>query len=522
MLSILTSAVLFILILGILVVVHEFGHFATAKRFGVEAPEFGIGLPPRLFVFWRMGGWIEIQGERIAVPRNFKLPEELKAGDYVRYKTESGENRKVLTGLDLIPADEAVESFASRVQNVDHGTIFTLNALPIGGFVRMSGEDDPTAPNALAAKPAWQRTIVLVAGVTMNFILAYLTFLALTMGLPHPVVGATTQVLAAQTDMPAAQAGVQAGDTIVSVNGVNIQDNRPAMLDQLKANCGKPVQVGVQRPDPKGGLQNLTLTIAPQAQSDGSCLLGVQINQAIGQPVTAVAPGSLAEQIGIKPGDGLARVGAFELYAPGNTFFLHQPTIDELAKYIQANSLVPTILPVVVVRDSRPITLKVKIPEHVDSQQATLGLTLAPYLNLPQAASEAGSQMAFAVSLLPRAFVGIANGIAHGTDTGVGGPIRIYQAVQEGTPIGGLPFIVSLFANLGLNLAILNLLPFPGLDGGRLAFVILEVLRGGRKVDARVEGIVHLIGFVVLIVFILFVSYGDVQHLLSGKSAFSP
>ncbi len=115
MLSAPITIALVILILGVLVVVHEFGHFVTAKRFGVEAPEFGIGLPPRLLTFWKMGGWIEIQGKRIQIPRNFRLPEDLKAGDFVRYKTRTEKGKEILTGLDVIPAEEAAESFASRI-----------------------------------------------------------------------------------------------------------------------------------------------------------------------------------------------------------------------------------------------------------------------------------------------------------------------------------------------------------------------------------------------------------------------
>jgi regulator of sigma E protease len=75
---------------------------------------------------------------------------------------------------------------------------------------------------------------------------------------------------------------------------------------------------------------------------------------------------------------------------------------------------------------------------------------------------------------------------------------------------------------LSLNLAIFNLLPFPGLDGGRLAFVVLEMLRGGRKVDPRKEGLIHLIGLMVLIALIVFVSYSDVTRWLAGKTPFSP
>jgi regulator of sigma E protease len=540
------TIVLFVVILGILVLVHELGHFVTAKWFGVEAPEFGIGFPPRLVTLWRTGGWIQIQGKKIQIPRNFPLPpgpaasafggenhpvegdasnpaSVLTIGSHVTFKTRAEKGREVLAELHVVPPEQAEASFASQVQHIDRGTEFTLNALPVGGFVRLSGEDDPTAENALAARPAWQRAIVLVAGVTMNFVLALLAFFVLAATFPQPIVGATTQVTGFTPNSPAAQAGVRVGDVITSVNGVNVRNNREEMLNVLTPICGHSVQLGIERVDPKLGAQNLTLNLTPQPTNELPCALGVTINQQIGERITNVAPGSLGAQLGLKPGDGLASVGDFQLVPQVSGPNVEMQSVQALTAYLQAHSQVQTTLPVQVIRDGVPLApMKVTIPANISAEQATLGLQLNPYLTLPEAAGDAMGQMGAALSVVPRSLVGIVSSFAHGQDSGVGGPIRIAQAVAEGTPQGGLPFIIILFGTLSLNLAILNLLPFPGLDGGRLAFVILEVLRGGRKVDPRIEGIVHLVGIMVLLAFILFVSYNDVLRLIAGKSAFAP
>jgi regulator of sigma E protease len=180
-------------------------------------------------------------------------------------------------------------------------------------------------------------------------------------------------------------------------------------------------------------------------------------------------------------------------------------------------------MPVYVIRDGKILApVKIKIPEHVDAQQASLGLTFASYRTVPQALGDALYQMGQAVSLLPRTLSGIATGIASGSDTGAAGPIRIGQAIAEGTPMGGLPFLIYLFGNISFSLAVFNLFPIPGLDGARIAFVLLEVIRGGRKLDPKFEGVVNLVGLIVVFAFMLFVSYSDVLHLLSGKSAFTP
>jgi len=96
------------------------------------------------------------------------------------------------------------------------------------------------------------------------------------------------------------------------------------------------------------------------------------------------------------------------------------------------------------------------------------------------------------------------------------GPIGIAQATAQVAQMG-LPFLLQFTAFLSVNLALINLLPFPGLDGGRLAFVLLEALRGGRKIDPEKEGLVHLIGVFILIGLVLVVSYFDILRVSGGS-----
>jgi regulator of sigma E protease len=517
------TVVLFVVILGILVLAHEFGHFVTAKRFGVQVPEFGLGFPPRLLTLWRTSGWIQIQGRTIRIPKDLELPGQLRIGEYVQYAAREEKGYAVLTQLQIVDPVQASARLASPVQKLDRGTIYTLNALPLGGFVRLSGENDPTAPNALAAKPAWQRAIVLVAGVTMNFGLALLAFFVLASAFPQPITAVTTTVVAFSNTSSAARAGARVGDIVLAINGVNVRDNYQALLSQIQSNCGHMVTLEVQRINPTAVTQELTLRATPEASGNLSCALGIYFDRQVGERISGVAPGSLAAQLGLRPGDGLVRVGEFELVSlPGGPVPQMQAA-PALAAYVEAHSHVRTSLSVQVVRNGMPLPpLQLTIPEKLGPSDATLGLTLSPYLSTPEASTQALNQMGTAVGLVPRTLAGILAGLSRGQDIGVGGPIRIAQAVAEGTPSGGLPFIVSLFGILSLNLAIINLLPVPGLDGGRLAFVIVEVLRGGRRINPRVEMVAHAIGMLVLLAFTLFISYNDVIRLLAGKSAFAP
>jgi len=165
--------------------------------------------------FWKTGGSIQIQNKKILIPRTFSLPEQVQIGSWVLYKTEEKKGREILTGITPVENEDRSVAMASQVQGLDRGTIFTLNAIPLGGFVRMSGEDDPTAPNAFASKPAWQRAIILVAGVTMNFILAFLVFMVLAVWVPQTAVAATTTIVGVLPNTPAAQADLRVNDTVI-------------------------------------------------------------------------------------------------------------------------------------------------------------------------------------------------------------------------------------------------------------------------------------------------------------------
>jgi len=150
-----TTALSFIFVLGILVFVHELGHFITAKMAGVKVLEFGLGYPPKL--------WGVKRGE----------------------------------------------------------TEYTINALPLGGFVRLLGEEDPSDPHSLAAQAAWKRLIVMAAGSFMNFVLAIVLF-SVALMIPRELPAGRPQIVQVVPGSPAAQSGLQPGDIIYSVNGRTI------------------------------------------------------------------------------------------------------------------------------------------------------------------------------------------------------------------------------------------------------------------------------------------------------------
>jgi regulator of sigma E protease len=160
------------------------------------------------------------------------------------------------------------------------------------------------------------------------------------------------------------------------------------------------------------------------------------------------------------------------------------------------------------------------IPGKLDAASSDLGLNfdLDPVTALQQSTGLMGT----ALQALPNTLRSIASNLGRGRDPGVVSIVGMTQIVAEATPSGGVPWLLYFLGFLSLNLAILNLLPIPGLDGGRLIFVLAEMIMRGRKLDPQKEGYIHLAGFVFLLMFMAVIVYFDVARLLAGRSPFGP
>ena len=434
------SLIIFIVMLGVLVFVHEFGHFIVAKRLNIPVLEFGFGFPPRL----------KVLGKR----------------------------------------DE---------------TEYTLNAIPVGGFVRLMGEEDPNVAGGFAsAKPA-VRSAVLLAGVTMNLILAFIVFSLTAAVVPPYATVQTTSISAVASNSPAASAGLAKGDTIVAVNGKNVQNDYPALSQVLRANAGHPVTLTVVRSGRTLDPIQVTPRVNPPA---GQGPLGIALDGWLGLTVSSVAPGSVADRAGVRAGDVLV--------------FIVDPQTERALKDQSELAQFTTSHPGWKIdwrlwRDNKllgPIT--VQIPQTVDAQNAALGLDLQTSpIDAPRVAL---GDMWTVVASVPTMVGQLVRGSA--PPNSVVGVIGMAQATNELAQRGGAIALLQFLGLLSLNLAVVNLLPFPGLDGGHLIFVLLEWARGGKKIDAQKEGMVHLVGLAVLLGLMVIISFSDLQRLFSGQSIF--
>ncbi|MGQ9584391.1 MAG: M50 family metallopeptidase [Anaerolineae bacterium] len=341
------TVVAFVVTLGVLVFVHELGHFVAAKRMGIGVEEFGFGYPPRVFTLGRRGG-----------------------------------------------------------------TVYTVNAIPFGGFVRLAGEDNPLVEGGFANAPKWKRLLTLLAGSVMNLVLAVLCF-TLAARFESPVSDGVL-LREVKAGSPAAGAGIQAGDVVLLADGVRLNSSG-ALHDYIYSHLGEEIAFTLRRENPAGAVETVVARVVPRPdppKDEGA--IGVVM-----QPRR-----TWAESL---------------LYGGGMTVMVIWMTLT---------------LPVLLV-------------------QGTLSLGDARPVGPVGIAQLAGGAM------------------QHSLATGWWYPVF---------------FIMGL---ISAALAVTNLLPLPALDGGRIFFLIVEAIRG-KRVNPEKEALVHLVGMVLLIGFMVLITYQDI------------
>ena len=520
----------FVPMLLLLVVVHEFGHFATARRLGVKVLEFGIGFPPRAFGIYtgktrvlidqntrfvnlagvgdlRTGLFVKVasaddpQGNLVA--RVVEAPPPSRGlVDRLRGKGESSEK---------VDPDEYLKH-EGKIRAVDGESflladmLYSMNWTPLGGFVRLAGESNPDVPRSLAGKGVGTRFLVLVAGPLMNALLPIAVFTVLFM-IPQDVLVGQVEVTEVVPGSAAQVAGVQPGDVIVQAGGHTI-DNQPSLIRAINLNGGSDMEWQIVR---KGREQ--VIRIQPRFElPEGRWLTGIGIDDRSGQVVVVrVMPDSPAELAGVLDADVVVTAG-------GRTI----KTTGDLIEAIKLNR--DAEMDWLINRGGREVAIQVT-PRF--NQQETKQWLSGVSTRLSNSYTESRSNppwIAFRDSfvntweLLVLLKQGLTGAVSDGFLRQLSGPIGIAQITGEVTRQGGLSGWLAVTVFLSINLAILNILPIPMLDGGRLVFVVLEWVRRGKRISPEREGLVHLIGFALLIGVILLISVNDINRLIQGRS----
>jgi regulator of sigma E protease len=389
------------------------------------------------------------------------------------------------------------------------GVLWSLNWIPFGGFVKVLGEDGKSAdPGSINAKSPLQRAFFLGAGSLMNFLLAFLLMI-LVVGL-QGVSRSNVYIASVVPGSPAAAAGWETGDRIVEVAGVPV-DSATDVGRQTAAFAGKPLSVVVARNN-----QQIETSVEPRVTPPaGEGPTGVGISEAVVSTimVSDVAPDSAAAKAGLQSGDRIVAIGG-------------KPVNDPFAFSFALQNAASSTVPVEVTRGDQQETLSLAVPQagpdadllaqigltaHVDPQFERVPLGSVIPVGIGMAWEQAGQLVSGLRDLVT----------GRAPLDQIAGPIGMGQITSEIVAASPLPLWVTLAQLailLSLNLAVLNLLPLPALDGGRLLFVIVEVLRGGKKLAPEREGLVHLAGLVLLLGFMFIVAFLDIGRLLQGRS----
>lgn len=441
-----------------LVLVHEAGHFFVAKRYGIKIEEFGFGLPPRL--------WGKKVGE----------------------------------------------------------TIYSFNWIPFGGFVRMLGEDarDTKAaknPRSFMHKSKWQRTQVVCAGVVMNFVLAWvLVSIGFMVGMQPLIVNSEDFEKALREGRVDVVPGgeVEIPRVVVASGGVGLLPGDVILTVQEK-----PVFYSVD-------LQEMLTTF----QGDSVAMTVwrgdvVEVAAPLSVPhrtvISKVLPESPAEAGGLLAGDRVLSVNGEAVFIPEDVVKVLKASEEPKAVYIvdrggvvqsftitrNEYGLVGVLLGLLVPQTQAPFS-------YYDGAQLSSVAGIHPvqysWYSAPwHALTELKRIGGYTAVMIGNVFGSIFS--SGEVPEGVAGPVGIAQMtgvyLQE-----GFVALMRFTALLSLSLAVINIFPFPALDGGRFLFILIEAVRG-KPVDSRIEGWIHSFGFLLLLGVIVLVTFKDIVRLIS-------
>jgi regulator of sigma E protease len=425
----------FLIMIGVMILIHELGHYWAARFFDVKVDTFSFGFGPRLFGF------------------------------------RKGE------------------------------TDFRFSLILLGGYVKMAGEqpgDEHAAdPRSLQVKPRWQRLIILFAGPAMNIVLAVAVLTGLFMvHFPKITPSTSSDIGYIVPGSAAAKVGLKDGDRIVEIGNTVNPTWEDITLTEV-ASADHPLSVTVVR-NGERKVFNLTPVLDPKT---GTGFAGW------GEPseieVGGMRAGSPAAQAGLLPGDIILSVDGQPIHY-----------VAKVHDIINGNGGKP--VDVVFSRSGKTMNVHLTPArlENNGAQEWLIGVTLQPKvvfvsLPFPKALSESVRENAKSAAFIYRLLRGIVE--RRMSPKSVLGPIKIVQVSGEGAREGPIAYL-GLMAALSLNLAVVNLLPIPILDGGTILMLLIEMFMR-RDLSLQVKEAALRLGFVFIMALVAFVIYNDISKL---------
>jgi len=425
---VISTILYFIIALGLLVFVHELGHFLVAKRAGIRVERFSLGYPPKMF--------------------------GVKIGE----------------------------------------TEYCISWVPFGGYVKVAGmadvgtEQTTGAPWEFPSKPIWVRMAVIAAGPFMNFAFAFAAFLALfsTYGIDT----FESTVVNPAGHSTSALAGVRRGDRVLKVNGQEV-GNEYQLSEALKATQQRGAALELLRDDQ---VVKLELPASDQEGYGLEVLLLTRVGQ--------VVEGMPAAQIGLQPGDRITSVA--------------QQRVRDWEEMKQQISRYPgEAILLEWERDGQPMQSQITPQAHTEGEQTIGQIGISPHMS--QTPVGLGKALALSARVVYNSswlILDFIRQLFQGDRSAeeLGGPLRIAQLAGQ-TGEQGLKSFVSFLAMLSVNLAIINLLPIPVLDGGLLTFLTIEAIRR-RPLTVRQHQLFQQIGLAIMLFIMVLVTFNDLNQLV--------
>lgn len=445
----------FAITIGILVFIHEFGHFAAAKLSGMRADVFAIGFGKRLF------GW----------------------------------NRKTGFTFGELPKDFDGEGH----------TDYRLCLLPLGGYVKIAGMVDesmdaefagrPPQPWEFRAKPLLSKVFVITAGVLMNLLLAWLIFWGANFFQGKPFTE-TTRIAFVESGSLADSLGFRSGDKILTINGQSVNNWEDLRNEIFINTLGEDLNISLLR---NGETVNLKIprNRVPDDESQAMFLLPEGVKPVVGE----VMKDSPAEKSGFKSNDILIAINDVPVYTP-----------KQVTQLISSNK--GNEINVKVFREKDTTNLAVT-PNNEGKIGVAIGTVFTGKVNYKAYGFfesfyygwlDIVKMTNLTFSMLGKVFSGNIE-----FKKAFGGPIKIAQYAAKSADSGLSSFLYFL-ALLSLSLAILNIMPFPVLDGGHLVMIIIESIMG-REIPVKIKLAIQQVGMFLLLLLMAFIVYNDILSL---------
>jgi regulator of sigma E protease len=432
----LTSLIAVVAVLGFMILIHEFGHYAVAKWLGVRVEQFAIGFGTRLVGFRR--------GE----------------------------------------------------------TDYRINAIPLGGYVKMSGENPMDErsddPREFLNHPRWHRFLIAIAGPTMNVLLAIFLLTAVYMvHYEYPAVYDQPPVIGwVLKDTAAARAGFEVGDRITRIDGIENPSWEQVQLKEALS-PGQPLDVQVNRDG-----KTLDKTVVPEAAGVDQIGFAGWTPKATSVTITDLVEGMPADKAGLKEGDKILTMDGKPVPA--------LPAMIESLKVTKDQPITLTVL-----RDGQEKSFTVQPVYYEKSYRIGISsmemkVKTLPFAQAMRLSLHDNRQNALLILELVKKMAQRKISMRS-----IEGPIRIGQAAGEAARRKGWTPLMSLTAAISLNLGIFNLLPIPILDGGVILFLLIEGLMR-RDISLAIKERVYQAAFVFLVLFAVMVIYNDLMKTIPG------